>query len=716
MTIKPIALSVSTGRGKEILWVVALLVAVALVWCFAYNRWGVTAWSTPVVYSGDAWAEVATAKAYAFDGVRPIVQKYPARLGAPFVANWNDYISAEEGVFAWYGLLVRLFGVGLGSNIAVLSAHLLAAAAFYAVCRAIDVRPVISCVFAALFAMSHYAFARSLPHLVLTFYWHVPLGILVVWWSVDRPYTVRKTPRLAVALVTAIVHAVQYPYYTGMFLQFLALSTGVNLIRRRTWKDILTPVGIAIVVLSFFLLVNLDTITFRIAHGANEAVSVRIYSALEEYALKPVELLLPLTHRLGWLQQWARQNYFEQTILKGEAGSAYIGIVAIGSLLWMCWSAVVALASRPARLVPRHCWLVLWVLAYSVVGGINGCIGTLGMVLFRGTNRYSIVIMCLALLYAADRFNRATARWSSVAVFTVAGLLFGFGLWDQLPTPPTSREILATHDVVSADRDMADTLEKRLGRGAMIFEMPVSDYPEVPPVRHMLDYEHFRPYIHSYSLRYSYGSDKGRTRERWQHEAEGLDTLGLVALLEKYQFAAVLINRKAYDESAKALEALFVAAGRTDVIFRSAEFLCLRLHPAPTPNWPPDFDPHWYGLEGSVDENLRWSNGSATIDVYNGRLTPLTAFVSFGLGTLVDRAVDVSGPTGLLSRQQLPAGGAQQVELKILINPGTTKLRFTTDKPAELPGNGDSRKLAFNVTNFDVVYERSSPETRQSNE
>src|ERR1700738_210143 len=106
-------------------WWVILLGLVTLLWCAAYNRWTSEAWRTPIDYSGDTMAEFAAAKAMAAGEIMPILPKNPASLGAPFVANWNDYPTSDEAIFAWWALLVPLFGLFTAGNVALLSAHLL---------------------------------------------------------------------------------------------------------------------------------------------------------------------------------------------------------------------------------------------------------------------------------------------------------------------------------------------------------------------------------------------------------------------------------------------------------------------------------------------------------------------------------------------------------------------------------------------------------------
>src|SRR5207302_180500 len=148
--------------------------------------WTSHAWKSPIVYGGDGWWGMAAAKALADGEIAPIVQKFPVSFGAPFRANWNDYPTIEEGTLALWGCLLKWFGIFAGSNVVLLLAHLLAALSFYFVCRRLRYDAIFSVMGAVLFGCSRFAFARSLQHLGLTYYWHIPLGILVVWYCFER--------------------------------------------------------------------------------------------------------------------------------------------------------------------------------------------------------------------------------------------------------------------------------------------------------------------------------------------------------------------------------------------------------------------------------------------------------------------------------------------------------------------------------------------------
>jgi phosphoglycerol transferase len=255
---------------------------------------------------------------------------------------------------------------------------------------------------------------------------------------------------------------------------------------------------------------------------------------------------------------------------------------------------------------------------------------------------------------------------------------------------------------VKKDHLFVERIQSKLPRDAMVFQVPVMDFPEVPPLLGLSDYEHFRPYVHSSHLRFSYGSDKGRTRERWQKEAERLGPATLLSLLEQYGFSAVLVAKKGYADHGAALLAGLRAAGRNDVLSDSLEMTCVALEPSRVPTLPPNFSEDWTDLEGAPEHNWRWSSGDASIVLYHNGQTSRPIHVRFGLATIKPRQLQLSLDQQTLKAVFLQPDQPALIDLTITLAPGKNFLRFKTDVPGDLPGNGDQRKLAFNIINFTV--------------
>jgi phosphoglycerol transferase len=687
---------------SEVAYAAALVAIVAAVWCTVESRRTLQEWSTPLTYGSDALSGMAAAKAVASGEIVPVLPKHPRSLGAPFVASWDDYPSTEEGIIAWTGLLVRLFGVFAGMNLAVLSAHLLAALAFYFVARHLRYDATFAFAGAMVFAFSRYAFSRGLLHLGLTLYWHVPLGVLAVWWCTREEPLLSNRPRLRGALAIAVIFGIQNAYYAWMFAQLLGLAAVYQLLRRGRRDMVLGPIVLLAALGGTFALMNADTFYSRIVNGPPGEVVARNYPGLEFYALKPIELLLPVVHQIGWVHNWARASYFAKTMLIGEAGSPYLGVVGVLALAWLIWVTATAVARGEERRIPPHTWVVLWILVYSVVGGINGVVG-LALELFRGTNRYSIFILTVVLLFLVRQLTRTTRNWTGWPRVALAACVAGVALFDQIP-PALASTIAPAQKKIAADRELVARIEARLPKDAMIFQLPVAPFPEAGRVGGMEDYEHLRPFLHSHSLRFSYGSVKGRPRERWQKELEALGVARGVKTLETYGFAAVWINRSGYPDEGAAVIDQLRANGRGDVIAENDEFVCVALAPVATPDLPPEFSGAWYALEASGDQDWRWSSGSAELVLHNAAASEQRATLTFQVTSPKRRHLTIV--EGHAPPKELSLNGdaaPTDVELPVTLNPGRNIIRFETDLPGELQANGDPRRLAFCLRNFKVL-------------
>jgi hypothetical protein len=683
---------------------VLLLSIVGLTWCAVQHRWTAEAWATPLRYELDGLGVMAQAKSYAEGAIRPILPKFHASFGAPFQANWNDFPNIEEAVYAGYGFLASIFGVFTGSNVALLSAHLLAAGSFYFVCRRLRYDRIISALGAALFSLSRYAFARGLDHLGLSFYWHVPLGLLVVWWCLARAPLLNNRGRLIFCLCVTVLHGIQNPYYAGIFCQFLLGASFCCAVLRRPFPRILLPLGLAAMVVVTTVAMDGASLLYRFSNGPNTEALHRIYKDIELFALKPVELFLPLQHREQWLRQWAHTAYREQTLFVGEPWSVYLGILAISSFIALFYLSARGIALKRPHQVPSFFWYILWLLLYSVVGGINGLLGLSGFVFFRGTNRYSIVILALLLFFLVQRLSLITRPWPWPRKLLIALCLLALGIWDQTPAV-AERQIGNVRAKMEADHQLVTTMESKLPHGAMVFQLPVVAYPEAASIHRMTDYEEFRPYLHSTFLRYSYGSNKGRPREQWQSEVERFTPAGMVSALERYGFSAILIARNGCVDGGASLLGDLRTAQRSDILAESRDFICVGLLPFTIPLLPAEFDPSWYRLEGGFDQNWRWSKGDAQVVLYNDESTAESVTLRFALRSLKARHLEIWMAGQRLYETDLPPMvTTSKMQLPVTLRAGSNVLTFKTDQPAAQPQNSDLRFLAFCLLNFEVVH------------
>ena len=562
----------------------ALVMTIIVIWCWVYNRTNVEAWKTPLAYGGDAWAILAWAKAFSDGEIAPVFLKFVEHLNAPFTANWNDHPSIEEIIPASIGWLARLSDLFVASNIFMLLTHILAGLSFWLVGNFLKYRVFFTFSGAVLFASSHYIFARNLNHLSLTFYWYIPLFLLVTFWCFSRNEILLGNKKWWIAAVVSFVTGILNPYYSVIFLQFIAVAILFHLVRKQ-WKDARNIFFLCVITIFGFFLMNVDTFYTRYMYGANSGAVLRELVALETFGLRMPELFLPsANNRFHWWADFGIKNYFSLMPARGEMGSPYLGILGIIALMWLGVLGFYRLLQGKLSRVPIQFWQVIWILLFGLVGGINLLLGTFGFILFRGTNRLSIIILAISLLFLVGELSRLCPK--KIVWLIGLGILF-LGLWDQLPPQRTTASIFQIKKTIESDRAFVRKIESILPEGSMIFQLPVREFPESPPVLKMGDYAHFRPYFFSEHIRYSYGSHKGRPREGWQYEVAVLRPSKMAAVLESYGFAAIYLNRNAFHDHGEGLISGLKAAGKPVLVNSPlADLVVIGLQPSKTPVLP----------------------------------------------------------------------------------------------------------------------------------
>ena len=192
---------------------------------------GTPLWRT----AADATLLMANAQAFLNGETVPVFQKFVKSLNAPFVANWNDYPFTEEVIYAAMGWLGRGIGLFASANAILLLAHVLAGLSFLWVARTLKYKTAFSLAGAVLFAFSPFLFYRNLAHINIAYCWHVPLFLLVTWWTYSGRITLWGRKWWIAAAVSFITGTLN-PYYTCMYLQFLGFGVLLHSVRKQ-WGE-----------------------------------------------------------------------------------------------------------------------------------------------------------------------------------------------------------------------------------------------------------------------------------------------------------------------------------------------------------------------------------------------------------------------------------------------------------------------------------------------
>jgi hypothetical protein len=544
-----------------------LLALVTLGWCMANGKWTAAQWAMPAAYlepeKCDVIHALAMMKAAGEGEFVPLAWKNVSRLGAPEGANWNDWPLLEELQIVFFAVLAKIFGLFAALNVGMLIGHWLAAGTFYGVARSLGCLRPWAFVGGLAYGLAPYLFAQSPHHITSEYVWHVPLFILVWKWVSTDGGLVWGSRRFWAAIGIAAITGLQSPYFTNVFCQLTLLGGAALAWRKRSFAAAKPALAVIAAAAIPFALMNLDTWTYRMANGVNPGAVVREYKWLEIYGLKLVDLVIPpVTHHATGFAKFAAAHRSGAPLL--DEGS-YLGLVGIASLALL---AVVAARSMVDKgTMPAAAWQVLWVVLTFSTGGLNAILGAFGFTLFRTGCRYSVVILAIALMHAVEwlsarqrtaetRSSAETLRIGVVAAVIGLSLLV---LWDQVPRAPTAELANAIATQVEADRAFVADMNLMLPPDALVFQLPVMDFPE-SPIPGIPSYDHFRPYLYGGRLRYSYGSMKGRPREEWQKAVQQKLIEGAVPdqQAQKIRFNIANVNAAIDELQKRGFTALYV--------------------------------------------------------------------------------------------------------------------------------------------------------------
>ncbi|ACB77275.1 hypothetical protein [Opitutus terrae] len=526
------------------------LAALALaIWCGFTHRWTLEAWRTPLQLHGDPLEIYTRVQAAAEDLSQPL-RGYSVlpRLAAPLEADWSRYPVSDRVVFTLLGGLARVAGVFAAVNIAIALTHVLNALGFYLVARFLRWRHEWAMALGLLFAFSSYNFRWGVT-VSFSLSFVVPLLLLFCAWVARSAPAIRPRGWLWFGIALGAWFGGANPYLGFFAAQLAAGAVVLQLLRRRDfarWR-----VGLIFVLVTGLSFLLHNAAYFLSPAGAAQRLTlVRNYAGAEIYALKLTDLLIPpMEHPLAWFNELGRA-YYAQSALRTEFFINYLGIFGILGLVLLVVAGIKGMVARRSARLPDAFLGLCWTLLFSAVGGINSLLAFAGLDVFRASNRNSVFILVWVLLFLGAWIQRRWRPRSLAWRWALPALIVGVGVFDSLPKLRVHRMLQHNATELAHNAALAHALEQRLGRGAMVFQLPATVFPEAGTVVRMTDYEHFLPYLLSDSLRFSYGALRGTAASRSIRALSRLPTPRLKQELEAAGFSALWINVRGVPDQA----------------------------------------------------------------------------------------------------------------------------------------------------------------------
>jgi len=487
-----------------------------------------------------------------------------SHLGMPFGSTMFNY--AQPDLFHY--LTIKLLGLttrhfGLVMNLYYLLAFPAVCLCTLYVLRQFRIGYPAALLGSFLYTFLPYHFMRGEAHAFLGAYYLVPFTALLMFRLVSESPPLLKTGSVRLdwrrtgsiaTLVICVITGSSGVYY-AFFACFLILVAGLAVAAaQRRWA----PLVSALIMLSVIATIVLLCLSPHLFLG-HRNISSRVSGDAETYALKITQLLLPVSgHRLPALAA-LKSNYWQAAPLVNENDQASLGLVgSLGFIFLLAWVALRLMGANfkwfnreDQQTLNLAALLTLAGTLLATIGGLGSLFALLVSPQIRSYNRISIYIGFFALLAVVLLIDRGGARllkpFSKWCYYLGLAFLGAMGIYDQT-TPGFIPDYSSVQAAFRSDARFVKEIEKKVPRGAMIFQLPYMTFPEAS------SYDLARGYLHSRTLRWSYGGMINERSDLWVRSTQDTPAPEMVRRLAAAGFSGIYLDRKLLSERGPAAE------------------------------------------------------------------------------------------------------------------------------------------------------------------
>jgi phosphoglycerol transferase len=676
-----------------------------------------------VVYGGFGAEDLGIALSYQGDGfhyltvIKGIVENgwffENPRLGAPFAGLHLDFPIPDLGTLVAIKLLTLLGSDPAAIfNILFLAGFFLVPLSAYVAARGLDIPAPASIVIATAFNLLPFHYERA-GHLFYTLYFTIPIYVYVAMRLIEGNAAWGDPRRMAlrVALVAA---AATFGLYYAIFGFALLVFTALHACRENT-KAAAESALLAGTIIASLLVCLSPNIIHRMIEGPNAQAAKRSPAESEYYALRASLLVIPPpSHRVPAFAR-AGTSFRSQAPLVNENASSWAGSAgAIGLTISVLAVLGLALRGEGALRAVRASRANVFLLLFGTMGGIGAIFNYLVWPQIRAYNRISVFIAFVSLLVLALAWrsgSSALSRARGAGLWILCGVVLLAVAADEVPGPGMLKAMADTYrPQYEADRAFARELEARLPRAAMVFQLPHIRFPESPPIHRAGSYDGFVPYLHTNSLRFSFGAMRGRPEADWIDELALLPPQSLAAAVERLGFAAILVERRGYADGGQAIRQALAARG-IPVLRESGDYIAFGLNPPPAPEKAAVRPLVWrmlsgfHGIERWNDDYGGWCEERCVLELdrthtrWSPAMQDTPSSFEFSMENYGERTVRLTWDDGEAVVLR-PGQPRSVVRVNVPRDVSSVSLRFESDSPALIPGGGDPRRLAFRILGF----------------
>ncbi len=667
-------------------------------------------------------------------------------LGMPFGQENYDFPltnTLDLLLIKFFGLLTNNFGMTM--NLFYLSTFPLTALVAMFAFRRFDISYGCSILGSILFAFAPFHFLRGEPHIFFASFFLIPLGIMVILWILEgnalvfnyknNKFEIFENKKVIFSIIICILMACNL--YYAFFICFFLLVSGIALsIDKKDTSYLISSIFYIFIIVGVLLLFNFPSLLYQHQNGSNPDAIYRFPEDAEIYGLKIVQLLFPLKgHRIPFLAAIS-EKYNSSAPLVNENSFAALGIFgSIGFLILIAWIILGIVRNQKKKLsefqikINNLGFLNILAVLLATIGGFGSVFAYLIFYDIRAYNRISIFIaffsiFALILLLESFRKRYSGTTFKQYLFIGLIGVILIFGVYDQttpgfIPNYPENKIAFEKYNEITRaiESDMPD-------RG-MIFQLPYIQYMGWGPSSARLPmYTHGNLYLHSKTLRWSYGGMVNREADIWQRYVTDEPPDRMIKDLSLAGFDGILLDSNGYpDGGVNEKKALSDTLETKPIISSDQRFYFYnmsRYNQKIKTNYSAEqfkneqtkilnpiiitWKSGFYPLESNSISSWRYGSSHSIIEIINPYKDDQIINIDtiFVTGYPENSKLSISGD--IISADLIINNSGTVFNRTLTIPPGKHLIEFTCDAKRIYAPN-DPRYLVYSVTNFHVDAE-----------
>ena len=652
-------------------------------------------------------------------------------VGMPIGATFYDMPSTEVVILLCLNLLVHITGhYGLAINIWYIFTFTLTTIISYMCMRRLRVKSYWAVLGALTYAFLAYHFKRNTMHLLLSTYSFIPVALVIImetfrdeaFYQLDKHFFKKKKNRYA---FIGLLLVGMTGFYYAFFSCFLIVLMGISHILKEhrvisRGKQMLMMLGNVILPIGLSMLPNL---IMQIQNGRNMEAPIRSVGEAEVFGMKIIQLILPIESKIDSVQKIADRYYQSTYYLQGE-NSEYLGI--IGSIGFLILISHLLIRQEDRQLSKQLHLLKEMNIGLVLLGTISGLGALFALVVspqIRAYNRVSVIIAFLSIT-AVCLILSNHLEWSKAkGRICIIGLVFLVGIWEQSTGRPNHN---LSKQIYESDEAFVKEIEAKVPEGSMIYQLPYCKYPEVPNINEMKEYSLFRGYLHSNTLKWSYGGYKGRTADKWHAYVNSLEMEERIQRIADAGFVGIYIDRSAYtlEEMGNLQAQLTQILGQQPLYSQQGDLMFYNMLPyieryqngwsqaqieerrKKTVSIVPQLKAGVYGEESYEGVKWRWMQNKAELEIENLSDERIEIVLSAYIYSMYEEpchfTVEVNGEQTVYVTNQLGIN----VEQRITLLPGKNTILFYTNAKRVETNEQEERLLFIRADNpkIEIVF------------